>query len=115
MMEEEWNICPENWIKNFKCMLNDRGLWRWEEGTIFGKWLFVMDKNSNKNCPTNADVRNILSGVLEAERRNDKFRLTHKEVVDATQQKREQLRKFRECLNEIENEWDNQKEEQKRL
>lgn len=115
MMEEEWDICPENWIKNFKCILNNRGLWRLEEGNVWGKWLFVMDKISNKNCPSNADVRNILSGVLEADRRNDKFRETHKEVVDATLQKREQLRKFQQLLNEIQEKWDEEKEEQKTL
>ena len=113
--EEEWDICPENWEKNFKCMLNNRGRWRLEEGKVFGKWLFVMDKIGRLDCPTNADVRNILSGVLEAEKRNDIFRLNNKEVIDAIPQKREQLRKFRECLDEIEASWENENEEQKKI
>ena len=113
-MEEEWNKYP-NWDKknNFRCQLNDKGKWGMDK--VLGKWLFVMDKIGSKNCPSNTDVRNILSGVLEAERRNDKFRQTHKEVVNASPQKEETLRKFRECLDEVEKKWDNQKEEQKRL
>ncbi len=117
-MKEEWNNYRDNWNKknNFQCFLTDSGKWGMEKGLVFGKWLLVMDKKGFKNCPSNTDVRNILSGLLEAERRNDIFRLDHKEVVDATPQKREQLRKLRECLDEVESDWNEEKEEaQKKL
>ena len=110
-MEEEWNICPENWIKNFKCKLIDSGRWRLEEDIVFGKWLFLIDKIAHKTAPTNADQRNFLSGLLEVERRNDKFRIEH----GSKPQKEESLRKFRICLDEVEKKWNTQKEEQKRL
>ena len=109
-MEEEWNICPEHWIKNFKCILNDRGKWRLEDGLVYGKWLFVMDKISDKNCPSFADQRNFITGLLEAEKRNDKFRLRN----NSKPQKEETIRKFRECLDEVERSWGD-KEEQKIL
>ena len=115
MIEEEWDICPEHWGKNFKCRLVDNGLWKLEEGKVYGKWLFLMDKITYNTCPCNADVRNILSGILEAERRNDIFRLKNKKVVDASPQKEETLRKFRECLDKVENKWNEKKEAQKTL
>ena len=111
MKEEVWNICPEHWDKNFKCKLIDSGLWRLESPQVHGKWLFLIDKVSLKTAPTNADQRNFLSGLLEVERRNDKFRLSH----NSRSQKEESLRKFRECLNEVEREWNDKKEAQRTL
>ena len=110
-MEEEWNICPEHWIKNFKCKLVDSGRWRLEEDLVWGKWLFLMDKTFSKTCPSFADQRNFISGLLEAERRNDKFRLEN----NSKPQKEETIRKFRDCLDEVEKKWNKEKEEQKTL
>ena len=111
MSEEEWDICPENWIKNFKCKLINSGRWRLEEGIVFGKWLFLIDKVSSKTAPANADQRNFLSGLLEVERRNDKFRIKN----NSRPQREGSLRKFRECLDKVEQDWNKEKEEQKRL
>lgn len=100
-MEEEWDICPKHWDKNFKCKLVNSGLWRLEKELTFGKWLFLMEKKESKSCPTFADQRNFLSGLLEADKRNDKFRIGH----GSKPQRNETLRKFRECLDEVELGW----------
>lgn len=101
IQEEEWNICLSHWDKNFKCKLINSGKWRLEENLTFGKWLFLMDRLNNKTCPTFVDQRNFLSGLLEVEKRNDKFRREN----GSKPQKFETLRKFRNCLNEIEESW----------
>ena len=99
--EEEWNICPENWKRNFKCMLRNSGLWK--PDNIHGKWLFLIQKkNESISCPTNADQRNFLSALLEVDKRNDIYRKTRGRKLQA----KEDLRKFRECLNLIEKNWE---------
>ena len=96
--EEEWDMCPTHWKKNFKCRLVNSGRWRLEEGLVFGKWLLLMDKVNQNTCPTFADQRNFLSGLLEVDKRNDEFRVTH----NSKPQVWETIRKFRDVLDEIE-------------
>lgn len=93
---EEWDICPQNWKKNYKVILKSCGLWRLEDVPTWGKWLCIFEKiNESPNCPTNADQRNFISGLLECENRNDKFRVSH----NSRPQLKESIRKFQEVLD----------------
>ena len=71
--EIEWDICGESEKKNFKCSINNSGLWRLENPPINGKWVFCIDKIGNLNAPTHADQKNFFTGLIEAEKRNDEF------------------------------------------
>ena len=101
MNEEEWNVCPTNWTRNFKCVLKDSGLWRLEEQPTWGKWLFLIEPIGVKTCPGNGDHYNFITGILEAENRNDKFRIEH----GSKPQKQETLRKFEKYLKEVKEKW----------
>ena len=70
-MIEEWNVCPGK-PTNFKVTLCDKGLWRLEEPMIPGKWIcnFIQVR---LYAPTYADRKNFLTGLFEAEQRNDDF------------------------------------------
>ena len=76
-MEEKWDVCPTHWKKNFECILVDTGKWGPESKelgySLLGKWLFLTKPIGQNSCPSFADQRNFLTGLLEAEFRNDSF------------------------------------------
>lgn len=59
--------------KNFECRLDNQGKWKLEEGNIFGKWIMTIRPKEKNVSPTIADLKNFLSGLIEVEKRNDKF------------------------------------------
>ena len=68
--EETWDVCEDK-PKNFKCKLTNEGFWRFN--LVYGKTLLLLDKKGNRQAPTLADQENFITGILEAERRNDLF------------------------------------------
>jgi len=98
---QEWNICPKHWDKNFKCELT-KGSWSEEKGKGLGynKWLLIINKIGKKDCPTFADQRNFISGLLECELRNDAYKF--KEGHSRKPCKGDTLRKFKEVIEDIE-------------
>ena len=82
---KDWDVCPKNWKKNFKCFINiGGGLWRLEKNTTFGKSIFNIEEiNPNIKAPTFADIRNILTGLLEAEWLNDNFVFDYPHLTSA--------------------------------
>jgi len=81
LSEEKWDDCPKVHT-NFECSLTNAGIWDRNVPLSYmvhgnylkgpGKWLFLIEPKGQRTAPTYADIRNLLSGVLEAEWRNDR-------------------------------------------
>ena len=104
MSEEiKWDACPQHWDKNFKCFLNNRGVWRLEETRTgekeWGKWIFCVEKLGEKNAPTFADQRNFFTGLFEAEWKNDNF--VFKDGTSREPQREKKIEMFKNILDEI--------------
>ncbi len=81
MSKYEWNYPGNNpaWNKNFTCKLSNEGTWIIEsqksQKSIKGKWIFEIHPLPNRPpAPTFADQNNFMSGLIEAEWRNDLFK-----------------------------------------
>ena len=68
-MKEIWN--GNKLDTNFKCWINNKGLWKIEK--VLGKSIFCINKKALRDAPTYDDLKNFISGLLEAEKRNDNF------------------------------------------
>jgi len=99
MNGDEWNICPENWKRNFKCEFGE-GWWHLETPKVWGKTLLFVKPRTNNCFPTFADKRNMISGLIEVDYINDNhiFEARHKRPQQALSTRR----KFREMLDKIE-------------
>ena len=98
MTVELWNTCPSNWKTNFEVILCDEGFWQFNHE--FGKTILNIKPKGQRLAPTNADQRNFITGLLEAEWRNDNF--VFKDGTSRPPQKKLQLDRFKRFLNEIE-------------
>ena len=55
---------------NFNCELNNGGWWPYDK--CYGKWLFMAKPIGINTTPTLMDSINFITGLLEAEKRNDR-------------------------------------------
>lgn len=69
-MLENWDSTPKNTPLNFKCCI---GIGIWRRDRVTGKEIFKMDRATNINAPYYYDIQNIITGMLEVEKRNDAF------------------------------------------
>lgn len=120
-MNEE--LIKEEWKKfvgtrdNFNIILTNEGL-HYIDG-LKGKWLSLIIKKENKEAPSLEDILNIISGHLETERRNDKFEFKNpKNDIKywdkfgkkfRPHQRFIILNKIKDCIKEIEEEWEKQR------
>jgi len=102
---EQWNVNPPHQLRNFICSLNNKGLWREEEKRIgeatTGKWIFCIDKIGFKNAPTFPDQKNFMTGLFEAEWRNDNF--VFKDGTTRNPQRMKKIKMFKDLIEDIEN------------
>lgn len=100
MVEQEFKVIREEWKEfyghkdNFTCELSNDG-W-WSEDKCYGKWLFHIKSKENKcfingeskikDVPTYEDQLNMIGAMLECEKRNDYWRLTHTNNIKAKTQ-----------------------------
>ena len=105
-MSEEinWDVCPQNWKKNFRCFLVNNGLWRLEEGRmgekVWGKWIFCIEQ-IDKQAPTFADQRNFFTGLFEAEWKNDNFVFKDGSSKSGGSTREKKIEMFKKILDEI--------------
>ena len=110
--EEQWDKCP-NEITNFQCSLTNAGRWDrrvpldiMAHGNYLkgpGKWLFLIEPKGTRTAPRYEDIRNLLSGVLEAESRNDKYK---QNGISRKPQLHKQIEDMERMLKEIREEYD---------
>jgi hypothetical protein len=104
IINEFWNL-DDREKTNFQCILTNEGYWHID--MYFGKWLFLIKpKNDKILAATLQDHKNIFTGILEVERRNDIFEhngfFKHRPP-----QKYKTFYKFKETLDCIDTNWKN--------
>jgi len=98
--EENWDVCPEKWKKNFRCYFIKTGKWRLEKKDTWGKTVFkIQQKDGSPNAPTFADQRNFFTGLFEAEWRNDNFIFS--DGTARPPQREIKIQMFLDILNQI--------------
>jgi NTP pyrophosphatase (non-canonical NTP hydrolase) len=106
----KWDNYPND-KKNFKCELRNTGHW---EKDIPGKWLVLFQPSGelnafgqSKTAPTYADLKNLLSCMMECERRNDMFGYSYNcNESFRPLEKKKKLKAIQSMLSEIDVNWD---------
>jgi len=89
---------------NFKCDIVKTGIWNEErnKGVGSNKWMFKIEMKENNPIPTLQDEINFLTGLLEAEWRNDNYKF--KEGHSRPPKFKESLEAFEKAFKDIKNE-----------